>query len=281
MAKVVGGFVLPHEPGIFRIPEEEWSHGQRRVHAAYATVRERIGDLGATSVVVVGADHYVLFGPGCLPSFLIGIGDVTGPYERFPGIDRGILPSNPLFANHIAMHGRMAGLDWAVAKTLQVDHSIGLPARICALPNPKVQSIIPVYLASGVQPLITMRRAYQVGQGLLASIESWPENERVVVIGSGGISHWVGMAQMGKTNEEFDRWVLDCVARGDAESLICLSDEQVLAQAGNGALEIRNYVCAMGAMPSKYGKIIAYENSPEWVAGLGFAEIGVPNEKNK
>ena len=45
-------------------------------------------------MIVVGADHYVLFGPGCLPRYLIGIGDVSGPYERFPGIAQGEIPNN-------------------------------------------------------------------------------------------------------------------------------------------------------------------------------------------
>src|SRR5690606_8893488 len=135
MATIVGGFVMPHEPGVFYKPEQSWSEGQHRVMQAYGRIRDRIGELGATVVVVVGADHYVLFGPGCLPSYLIGIGDVSGPYERFPGIDRGPIPNDTQLASHIVAHGAERGFDWAVGKNLQVDHSIGVPARLCALPN--------------------------------------------------------------------------------------------------------------------------------------------------
>lgn len=273
MGRVVGGFVLPHEPGVFYMPPEKWTPGQRRVRAAYEHIRDRIGSLQATTVVIVGADHYVLFGPGCLPSYLIGIGDVSGPYERFPGMEQGEIPNNEALATHIAAFGRERGHDWAVAKSLHADHSIGAPARLCALPNPTVRGVIPVYLASGVAPLISMRRAYQVGQSLREAVEAWPQDERVVVIGSGGISHWVGLPEMGRVNERFDRQVLDCVVRGDAHSLIGMSDEDVLREGGNGALEIRSFVCMMGALPSCTGEIIAYESGPEWVTGLGFAEV--------
>lgn len=273
MASIVGSFIMPHEPGVFYKPKDSWSDGQRRVMQAFNHIRDRIGELQATRVVVVGADHYVLFGPGCLPTYLIGIGDVSGPYERFPGIDRGPIPNDTQLASHIVAHGAERGVDWAVAKTLQVDHSIGVPARLCALPNSTVQAVVPVYLASGVEPLIHKRRAYQVGEALRHAIADWPADERVVVIGSGGISHWVGLPEMGKVNQEFDRWVLDCLVRGDHESLIQKDDASILAEAGNGALEIRSFLCAMGALQSTGAEVIAYEAGPDWVTGLGFAEL--------
>jgi len=273
MASIVGGFVMPHEPGIFFKPKETWSEAQLRVMAAFDAIRARIEELEATVAVVVGADHYVLFGPSCLPSYLIGIGDVSGPYERFPGIERDDIPSHPALASHIAQHGREHGFDWAVAKNLQVDHSIGVPARLCAMPTSQMKAVVPVYLASGVEPLIPKRRAFEVGQAIRAAVQAWPEDERVVVLGSGGISHWVGLPEMGKVNSDFDRQVLDCVVRGDAASLIGMDDEEILRTAGNGALEIRSFICAMGATQSPGGRLIAYEAGPDWVSGLGFAEL--------
>ena len=273
MARIVGGFVMPHEPGIFYKPKDTWSEPQQRVMHAFDTIRARLQALGATLAVVVGADHYVLFGPSCLPSYLIGVGDVSGPYERFPGIARDQIPSHPAFAAHIAEHGRQHGFDWAVAKSLQVDHSIGVPARLCALPVPTLSTVVPVYLASGVEPLIPKQRAYDVGQAIRHAVQAWPEDERVVVLGSGGISHWVGMAEMGKVNSDFDRHVLDCVVRGDHATLIAMDDDEILRTAGNGALEIRSFICAMGATQSASGQLIAYEAGPDWVSGLGFAEL--------
>ncbi|WP_454830353.1 DODA-type extradiol aromatic ring-opening family dioxygenase [Paraburkholderia xenovorans] len=271
----MGGFVMPHEPGIFRKSEDAWSAGQVRVMHAYRRIRDRIGELEATCVVVIGSDHYVIFGPTCLPSFLIGIGDVSGPYERFLGIADGEIPGNPQLAAHIAAYGRDLGFDWAVAKSLNVDHSIGIPARICALPNAAVRCVIPVYLGSSVEPIVSTKRAYQLGSAIRDAIERWGGNERVVVIGSGGISHWVGMARMGDVNEAFDRWVLDCVTNGRAQDLIDLKDEDVIARAGNGALELRNFLCAMAVVRNSTGSVIAYESGDDWVTGLGFAEMRV------
>ena len=46
-----------------------------------------------------------------------------------------------------------------------------------------------------------------------------------------------------------------------------------MERAGNGALEIRNFVCMMGALGDGRGEVIAYEHGPEWVTGLGFAQV--------
>jgi protocatechuate 4,5-dioxygenase beta chain len=273
MGTIAGGFIMPHEPGIFYMPKDKWTAEQTRVRSAYDQVAKRIGELGATTVVVVGADHYVLFGPGCLPSYLIGIGDVSGPYERFPGIGQDAIPNNTSLALHIAQYGRDRGFDWAVAKSLRVDHSIGVPARVCAMPNASVRGVVPVYLASGVEPLLPMARAYALGGLIRAAVEAWPQDERVVVIGSGGISHWVGLPEMGKVNETFDRWILECVISGDAGAILKLSDAEVFQQGGNGAWEIRSFLCMMGALPGQKGSVIAYEHGPQWVTGLGFAEV--------
>jgi len=95
----------------------------------------------------------------------------------------------------------------------------------------------------------------------------------VVVIGSGGISHWVGTAEMGRVNEVFDREILDYAVRGDIAALSALSDEYILANGGNGGMEIRNWACAMGALEGARGEVLAYEAVPEWVTGLGFVQL--------
>jgi protocatechuate 4,5-dioxygenase beta chain len=47
----------------------------------------------------------------------------------------------------------------------------------------------------------------------------------------------------------------------------------VLREGGNGAFEIRNWIVAMAAMPRFHGEVICYEPIPEWITGLGLAEL--------
>lgn len=276
MGKIVGGFLVPHDPVMFVAPEAPTPAVRGRMWGAFKTCAARLAELAPTSVVIVGADHYMLFGTGCLPSYLIGTGDVDGPLDAMPGLKRGVIPNSEALASHIASEGQANGFDWAVARALTVDHAIGIPNQLMVQPMREAGhavGTIPVYLAAGVDPYIRISRAIQVGRQIRDAVGAYPEDERVVVIGSGGISHWVGTAEMGKVNETFDREILDYAERNDLQALAALSDEYILANGGNGGMEIRNWACAMGALEGARGETIAYEAVPEWVTGLGFVQL--------
>lgn len=276
MGKIVGGFLVPHDPVMFVAPEAPQESVAQRMWGAFATCAQRLAQLNATSVVIIGADHYMLFGTGCLPQYLIGTGDIDGPIDALPGLRRGVIPDSQKLASFIAEHGKDNGFDWAVGRAFTVDHAVAIPNQLIVEPvRAQGQRIgtIPVYLASGVDPFIKMQRAIALGGAIKAAIEASPEDERVVVIGSGGISHWVGVPEMGKVNEVFDREIMDYAVRGDLAGMGALTDEYILANGGNGGMEIRQWACAMGTMPGAKGEIIDYAAVPEWVTGLGFVQL--------
>lgn len=276
MGKIVGGFLVPHDPVMFVAPEAPQESVAQRMWGAFATCAQRLAQLDATSVVIIGADHYMLFGTGCLPQYLIGTGDIDGPIDALPGLRRGVIPDSQKLASFIAEHGKDNGFDWAVGRAFTVDHAVAIPNQLIVEPvraQGQRMGTIPVYLASGVDPFIKMQRAIALGGAIKAAIEASPDDERVVVIGSGGISHWVGVPEMGKVNEAFDREIMDYAVRGDLAGIGALSDEYILANGGNGGMEIRQWACAMGAMPGAKGEIIDYAAVPEWVTGLGFVQL--------
>jgi len=62
-----------------------------------------------------------------------------------------------------------------------------------------------------------------------------------------------GTTGTGKINEEFDRWFLDCLTKGNiAEATSRYAKyEDLEAVAGNGGHEIRDWLAVAGAMPSR------------------------------
>lgn len=276
MGRIVGGFLVPHDPVMFVAPDAPSQDIQRRMWEAYAECARRLAALDVSTVIIVGSDHYMLFGTSCLPSFLIGTGDVDGPLDQLPGLARKKMSSNEKLASFIADHGRQHGLDWAEARALTVDHGIAIPEQKIVQPaSVEGRSIatIPIYLASGVDPYIRMARAVQVGEGLRRAVEAYPGDERVAIIGSGGLSHWVGTAEMGRVNESFDRRIIDMALAGDSKAMTALSDEYILSEGGNGGMEVRNWACALAAVEEATGELIDYAAVPEWVTGLGFVAL--------
>ena len=266
---------MPHVPSIPTGGYGETPEQKAVSDNAFEQIARRLKELRADTVVIVGDDHYENFGPHCIPSCLIVTGDIDlSAHAQTLGMEGGAIPNNEPLANHILETGYDEGIDWAFSKSLGVDHSVGIPYHMAVKRYPEM-SIIPIYLNCVVKPFISNRRAYQVGQSIAGAVQSWSGNERVVVFGTGGISHWVGGPGMGQVNEEFDHRVLEMIKQKNIEDLIALPEEMILEQAGNGAIEIKNWLCALGALPGAEAEIIAYEPIPTWVTGCGFAELKV------
>ncbi len=272
MARLVGAFSVAHVPLIASQPGVAEKRQLDRVMEAFARIRARMTELEVDTAIVIGDDHYTVFGPHCLPNLLIGIGDVDGPHENWLGHKRAPIANNPGLATHIMEYGRDHGFDWAVAKTLTVDHSLFVPYLkvIKDLDNVKM---IPVYIAAGVEPLIKPKRCVQIGEMIRDAVDAYAGDERVAIIGTGGLSHWVGMPQMGKVNVDFDQRMLDMIRRRDIDAMLALSDEYVLETAGNGALEYRNWLVAMGAVKEYDMELLCYEPITQWVTGTALVEF--------
>jgi len=272
MATLVGAFCVAHVPLIASRPGVADKKQLERVTEAFARIRTRMTELRIDTAIVIGDDHYTLFGPHCLPSMLIGVGDLEGPHEDWLGQKRAPIANDPALAEHIMHYGYDHGFDWAVARALTIDHSTFIPYLkiIKDLGNVKM---IPVYIAAGVVPLIRPKRCVQLGEMIRDAVAAYEGDERVAIVGTGGLSHWVGAADMGKINEEFDHQMIDMVKRRDIDGMLALTDDYVLETAGNGALEYRNWLVAMGAVKAYECELLCYEPITQWVTGTAMVEF--------
>lgn len=85
----------------------------------------------------------------------------------------------------------------------------------------------------------TPRRCIQLGAALGELIASYPEDLRVGVLASGGLSHFV-------VQEELDNGIIDAIRRKDSAWLAALDPRQLQA----GSSEIRNWIIAVEAVRS-------------------------------
>ena len=123
----------------------------------------------------------------------------------------------------------------------------------------RVVPIVPVLLNTYYPPnQPTPRRCYQLGRAIRDAVLTWPGGQRVGVLGSGGLSHFV-------VDEALDRHVLDILARKDADAIAALP----LAQLDSGNSEIRNWIVAAGAAEPLAMKLVDYVPSYRSEAGTG------------
>jgi hypothetical protein len=170
--------------------------------------------------------------------------------------------------------GLAAGIDFAYSYEIESWDELAVPLHFL-LPSGDVP-LVTIYTNCAAPPLPTPRRCHEVGAHVGAFIRSRPSDERVALIASGGISHWVGTPETGRINADWDHWVLDHIARGDLEPLLSLTHDEIERDGGNGGQEIRNWLGLLGAVPGWKGEVLSYEPVDEWIIGshLVHAEQG-------
>jgi hypothetical protein len=253
---------------------------QRRYEACQQGIA-RLGDILAAVapdvLLVVGDDQKELFHDDNMPALLVYWGDTIRNVPRY-----GQRPSPALQAAAWAYGGTTC--DYPVAADLatyligslidqefDVAHSNGLPpkqgmghafsfiyGRI--MPNTVIPTV-PIMLNTYYPPnQPTPKRCYAIGQALRQAVESWPTNNRVAIIASGGLSHFV-------VDEELDQLTLTAMQNKDAATLSSLPRERL----NSGNSEIRNWITVAGAVEHLDMQLIDYVPCYRSPAGTGCA----------
>jgi aromatic ring-opening dioxygenase catalytic subunit (LigB family) len=272
MAELVGIFAASHGPMIAR----EWDRlapGVRgRIEVGFDEVGRRLKATRPDVLVIVSPDHWVNFFLNNLPAFCIGIGDEhDGPPEPFLTrvFKHEVLKGHPGLGRHFLDTALSRNCDPSASHRLRLDHGFCLPLwRMGIDPIPP---IVPIVVNEIEAPMPTMRRCLEWGHILRNAIESYPENLRIAILSTGGLSHYIGEPGMGDVDEEFDRTCIALFEDGD-ESRIASTLEIALRTTGNGGDEVRNWVIAHSAAGSAGFELVGYEPLTEVYVGCAFAE---------
>lgn len=242
MSLVYAGFVS-HAPGITgRAHMVENTQVRDELYAALDQQRQEIRDSGAEVLVVIAAEHFANFFMNNMPAFCIGTGEAhEGPIEDpdWLKIPKTEIPGAPKLAVNMTKR-IMETVDVAYAEEWKCDHGIMVPLHFL---TPEYDlPVIPVNINCQGPPLTPLHRAWAFGEALRSACDE--SDQKVAVIGTGGISHWPATPDSGKINEAWDRDFLGKIASHDKEGLLAYTDEDTYREAGQGGFEIRTYIAA-------------------------------------
>ena len=262
MAQVVGVFATSH---IMNAGVGGTDQGNR-VFDGMREIGRRVQALAPDLIVIVGNDHMMNHNFKLQVPIVVAVSDEFTPFGDL-GIPRTPFPGNRAFAERFVVFANRYGFDLAKTEEFDPDHGFALPL---AFVNPKgAVPVVPIDININMQPLMEPARGWRLGETLRRFIdEEWPADQRVVVVGSGGLSHWLFVEDMGRINETFDRYCLDEITGGRAEALSKLTADEVVAKAGNGGIELVQWIVAAAALPDARGEVIYYEPIPQWGQGL-------------
>lgn len=258
-----------HVGAIMRNPT---AHPERSVllDAGWARMDRAIESARLDAIVVVATDHYETFGLEQYPTFCLGVADRFEGWGEF-GTVGGVATGAEQIGLDLLAGLVSHGFDLSRAHEMKLDHSFMVPIQrlrtVAALP------VVPLFVNCNTPPLPTYRRCLELGAGIRDVVGALADGLRVGVLGTGGISHWVGLPRFGEINEEWDREFLDLLAAGDFDTVSSYRDEVVEQVAGNGALEIRTWLVAAGASGGRAADVLGYARMDDWCIGAGVVQF--------
>ena len=245
MSLVYAG-VCSHAPGITgRKDLVENTALRDAFYANFDKMRQEIVDAGADAIVVVAAEHFANFFMNNMPAFCVGMSDsYEGPIEdpAWLGIERRVVPGNRDLSRRLIVE-MMNTVDVAYAEEWKFDHGIMVPLNFLT-PDYKLP-VIPVNINCQGPPLTPLPRAWAFGEALRRACDA--VEEKIAIVGTGGISHWPATPDSGKINEAWDRDFLDRLMRNDKDALLSYTDEEIYRDGGQGGFEIRTLIAAAAA----------------------------------
>ncbi|MPM56662.1 2,3-dihydroxyphenylpropionate/2,3-dihydroxicinnamic acid 1,2-dioxygenase [bioreactor metagenome] len=240
---------------------------RERFFAAMGYVRGRVHEAGAQAVVLMSGEHFTNFFLDNLPQLSVGLGEShLGPVEKWLGIPRTLVPGDPGLGSAILAGTVRRGFQPSLASRLTVDH--GFMTVYHELSPAMDLPLVPIVMNCTTPPLMTLRQAYDFGAAVGEAIRAYAGLDRVVLMGAGGLSHFVGEPRVGDIDEDFDLWFLRQLELGCPPELLDIDNDELMI-AGNGTGEVRAWAACAGAMQGSRTTALAYEPISEWINGMG------------
>jgi protocatechuate 4,5-dioxygenase, beta chain len=251
VAEICGGVGSSHVPAVGVAIDKKRGDEPYWVpfFAQLAPLRSAVAALRPDVCIVIYNDHANAFSLQIIPTFALGLA------PEFPPADEGFgprpvptVPGHPDLAWHLAETLILDEFDLTLVNEMPVDHGLTVPltlmfGEVDAWPCP----VVPLCVNVLQYPPPTGHRCYQLGQAIRRSVEAYPSAERVLVVGTGGLSHQLQAGRAGLVNPAFDERFLDLVVE-DPEAAARIKHVEYLREAGSEGIEMVMWLVMRGAL---------------------------------
>jgi protocatechuate 4,5-dioxygenase beta chain len=147
------------------------------------------------------------------------------------------------------------GFDVCSCQEMAVDHGFTVPVQLFwgdQTKNPI--KTVPICVNTVQHPVPTPMRCYRFGQAIGRAIASFPGAEKVVVLGTGGMSHQLDGKRAGFINKTFDLMCMEKIV-DNPEELAKISTHDLIREAGAQGLEFILWLAMRGCLGDKVKRL--------------------------
>ena len=272
MAKIVAGVATSHVPAIGAAIDNKRSHEPywTPVFQGYEPSKKWIADLKPDVVILVYNDHASAFSLELIPTFALGCAAEFQPADEGWG-PRPVptVKGHPELAWHLAQSLILDEFDITIVNQMDVDHGLTVPMSLMfGEPSEWPVQVIPLAVNVVQYPPPTGNRCYNLGKAIRKAVESFDADLKVVVFGTGGMSHQLQGPRAGFINKEFDHQFLDTIVK-DPVSLSRKPHVEYLREAGSEGVEMVMWLIMRGALDADVQEIHRFYHVPASNTAVG------------
>ncbi len=250
MAKIVGVVTTSHVPSIGGAiaRHQEQDPYWKPFFDGFIPVREWLKDVKPDVAVVIYNDHGLNFFLDKMPTFAVG----AAPAYRNADEGWGI-PTVPPFAGDPALSWHLieglvrAEFDPTTCQDMLVDHAFTLPMALLWPDQNWPVRTVPVCINTVQHPLPSAARCLKFGRALGRAIDDYDQDLRVLVVGTGGLSHQLDGKRAGHINKEFDQKFMASLL-ADPDWATRYSIAELVAEVGTQGIELLMWLAARGTL---------------------------------
>jgi protocatechuate 4,5-dioxygenase beta chain len=264
MARIAGTIMTSHVPAIGRAIAKGLQQDPywKPFFDGFPPVREWLARVRPDVVVVVYNDHGLNFFLDKMPTFAVGAAAEYHNADEGWGIPN-VRPfdGDQKFSWHVIESLVEEEFDVVSCQEMTVDHAFTLPMALCWPDQQWPVRVVPVVVNTVQAPLPSARRCWKLGEALGRAIASWPGAERVVVLGTGGLSHQLDGQRAGFINKDFDLRFMKSMTE-DPGWATNYSTVELVELTGTQGVELLNWLTARAALPGPARQVHANYHIP-------------------
>lgn len=258
MAEIIGGLTSSHIPAVGNayakklFDDPYW----KPFFDGYPKVHEWLDEKKPDVAIVFYNDHGLNFFLDKMPTFSIGAAfDYENQDEGWGIPTIGRFEGHPDLSWHIINGVVQDGFDVCSCQEMAVDHGFTVPVQLFwGDRQERPIKTIPVCINTVQHPLPSPRRCWEFGKAIGRAVASYPGAEKVVVLGTGGLSHQLDGTRAGFINKEFDLMCMEKIV-DEPETLAKLSTMDLVREAGAQGAEFILWMAMRGALGDKVSEL--------------------------
>jgi protocatechuate 4,5-dioxygenase beta chain len=274
MATIIGGLTSSHIPAVGNAiakglqDDPYW----KPFFDGYPPIREWLSDHKPDVAINIYNDHGLGFFLDKMPTFAIGAAHEYRNEDEGWGIPQlPPFPGDPKLSWHIIESMVAQEFDITSCQELAVDHGFTVPMQLFwpgAPNNPDMPRVVPISANTVQHPIPTLKRALDFGKALRRALLSYPEDIKVVILGTGGLSHQLDGTRAGFINKDFDQYCMEKIVTAP-EELTKITRMELVEKAGAQGTEFLMWMMMRGALGDKVTPIHANYHIPISNTGAG------------